>query len=243
MDIDIALTFSILPHCCWSEESALALHEHGHEIMLHQPMEPFSTEVDPGPGAIFVEDRPERIHQVVGQNIATLPHVAGVNNHMGSKYTQQAQKMDQALDVVRNQGLFFVDSLTTGRSTAYACARQMGVSTKRRDLFLDNRQDMSSVIRQLQRLRTLALRNGSAIGIGIAGQADGCGWIDRCALYLQVGAGTAFQRKNQSYWTFLGLAAPYSKVPGDPAYFFDPETMEPLINSPMPSGRSVARMI
>ena len=134
--------------------------------MLHQPMEPFSTSVDPGPGAIFVDDRPERIHNVVAENIAALPNVVGVNNHMGSKYTQQTQKMGQALDVVRKQGLFFVDSLTTGRSTAYACARQMGVSTKRRDLFLDNRQDMSSVIRQLQRLRTLALRNGSAIGIG-----------------------------------------------------------------------------
>ena len=163
---DIPITFSILPHLCWSEESALALHDHGQEIMLHQPMEPFSTEVDPGPGAIFVEDRPERIHRIVGQNIATLPHVAGVNNHMGSKYTQQARKMGQALDVVRNQGLFFVDSLTTGRSTAYACARKMGVSTKRRDLFLDNRREVSSVIRQMQRLRRLALTNGSAIGIG-----------------------------------------------------------------------------
>ena len=46
------------------------------------------------------------------------------------------------------------------------------------------------------------------------------------------GAGTAFKRKAQSYWTFLGLAAPYSKVPGDPAYFFDADTMEPLINNP-----------
>jgi len=53
--------------------------------------------------------------------------------------------------------------------------------------------------------------------------------IDGQTIY---GAGTAFKRKAQSYWTFLGLAAPYSKVPGDPAYFFDPETMEPRINNP-----------
>lgn len=134
--------------------------------MLHQPMEPFSSEVDPGPGAIFVNDHPERIHQVVAENIATLPHVTGVNNHMGSRYTQQPQKMGQALDVIRNQGLFFVDSVTSGHSTAYACARQMGVSTKRRDLFLDNQQDVASVRRQLNRLRHRAMIHGSAIGIG-----------------------------------------------------------------------------
>ena len=163
---DIPITFSVLPRLCWSVESALALHARGHEIMLHQPMEPFSTEVDPGPGAIFVDDRPDCIHQVVAENIATLPNVVGVNNHMGSKYTQQTQKMGQALDVVRNRGLFFVDSLTTWNSTAYACARQMGMSTIRRDLFLDNQREVPSVIRQMKRLRTRAQKHGSAIGIG-----------------------------------------------------------------------------
>ena len=163
---EIPITFSVLPRLCWSVESALALHAPGHEIMLHQPMEPFSTEVDPGPGAIFVDDRPECIHRVVAENIATLPNVVGVNNHMGSKYTQQPQKMGQALDVVKNRGLFFVDSLTTGHSAAYACARLMGMSTIRRDLFLDNQREVPSVIRQMKRLRARAQKHGSAIGIG-----------------------------------------------------------------------------
>ena len=166
LNADIPITFSILPRVCWSVESALALHDRGHEIMLHQPMEPFNTEVDPGPGAIFVDDRPECIHQVVADNIATVPHVVGVNNHMGSKYTRQPQKMGLALDVVRSRGLFFVDSLTTGYSTAYACARQMGMPTIRRDLFLDNQHEVSSIIRQMKRLRKLAHNHGSAIGIG-----------------------------------------------------------------------------
>ena len=166
LNADIPITFSILPRLCWSVESALAMHAQGHEIMLHQPMEPFNTEVDPGPGAIFVNDGQECIHHVVTENINTLPHVVGVNNHMGSKYTQEPQKMGQALDVVRNRGLFFIDSLTTGHSTAYACARQMGVSTKRRDLFLDNQREVSSVVRQMKRLRIRAQKHGSAIGIG-----------------------------------------------------------------------------
>jgi uncharacterized protein len=163
---DIPLTFSVLPRLCGSEACARALHARGHEIMLHQPMEPFNAEVDPGPGAIFVDDRPECIHQVVAENLAALPHVVGVNNHMGSKYTQQAQKMGPVLEVVKNRGLFFVDSLTSVHSTAYACARQMGISTKRRDLFLDNQREVTSVVLQMERLRIHAQRHGSAIGIG-----------------------------------------------------------------------------
>ncbi len=46
------------------------------------------------------------------------------------------------------------------------------------------------------------------------------------------GAGTAFKPHAQSYWTFLGIAASFSKAPGNPAYFFDPNTMKPLINNP-----------
>lgn len=46
------------------------------------------------------------------------------------------------------------------------------------------------------------------------------------------GAGTAFKRKDQSYWTYLGVAAPYAKAPDDPSYFFDADTMEPRINNP-----------
>jgi multiple sugar transport system substrate-binding protein len=46
------------------------------------------------------------------------------------------------------------------------------------------------------------------------------------------GAGTAFKPHAQSYWTFLGIAASFSKAPGNPAYFFEPGTMKPLINNP-----------
>jgi multiple sugar transport system substrate-binding protein len=53
--------------------------------------------------------------------------------------------------------------------------------------------------------------------------------IDGQTIY---GAGTAFMRKAQSYWTYLGVAASFAKAPDDPAYFFDPDTMEPRINNP-----------
>ena len=84
----------------------------------------------------------------------------------GPNIPSSPKKWDRALDVLRNRGLFFVDSLTTGQSAAYTCAREMGLSAKRRDLFIDNHREVSAVILQLKRLRNLAHRHGSAIGIG-----------------------------------------------------------------------------
>lgn len=46
------------------------------------------------------------------------------------------------------------------------------------------------------------------------------------------GEAIAMIRGGTSYWVFNTHAAAYSKYPGDPAYFFDPETMKPLINNP-----------
>jgi hypothetical protein len=62
--------------------------------------------------------------------------------------------------------LYFVDSLTTGRSTAFDCARNMGVTTIRRDLFPDLQSEAGFVQQQLFRLKTIAKKYGSAIGIG-----------------------------------------------------------------------------
>jgi len=53
--------------------------------------------------------------------------------------------------------------------------------------------------------------------------------IDGQTIY---GAGTAFKPHAQSYWTFLGIAASFAKAPGNPAYFFDPDSMNPYINNP-----------
>jgi multiple sugar transport system substrate-binding protein len=45
------------------------------------------------------------------------------------------------------------------------------------------------------------------------------------------GVAEALKRKAQSYWFLMDRAAGYSKIPGNPYFFFD-ENMKPLINNP-----------
>ncbi len=166
LDLHIPLTFSILPRLPLSTQLARSIHSQSHEIMLHQPMEPLQADIDPGPGAIYVNDSNERVARIMAENIASLPHLTGANNHMGSRFTQDRQKVHQALGVICKQGLYFIDSLTTMRSQAYRSARHLHMPTLQRDLFLDPVANAETTFRQLCRLKRRACIHGSALGIG-----------------------------------------------------------------------------
>ncbi len=164
--LDIPLTFSILPQVPFTRELAKILHTAGHEIMLHQPMEPVNSKYNPGPGALYTADRQQVIVAAIEKNIAEIPHVTGVNNHMGSKFTADSEKMRQALGVVKSKELFFVDSMTTHRSKGYPTANRLGITAGRRNIFLDNCLTVPAILAQLEKLQQVALKTGRALAIG-----------------------------------------------------------------------------
>jgi polysaccharide deacetylase 2 family uncharacterized protein YibQ len=166
LDLGIPLTFAVLPHLTKSQEAAVEIHNAGHEIMLHQPMEPSDHNLNPGPGALYVGYGSNKITRIMEENISAVPFATGVNNHMGSKFTTFQEEVLEALQVVKGKGLFFVDSLTTSRSQAYKIALTLHLPAAARNAFLDNALEASAILRQLHRLEDCALRNGHAIGIG-----------------------------------------------------------------------------
>ena len=166
LDIGAQLTFSILPKLSMSSLLAEKIHSLNYEIMLHQPMEPLDPSIDPGPGALYVKDPPDKIVDIVKENISETPFVTGINNHMGSRFTACGSEMKEALSAVRDEGLFFVDCLTTNRSTGYRTAKTMNISAVRRNVFIDNIQNESTIRRQLEKLKRIAIKYGHAIGIG-----------------------------------------------------------------------------
>jgi len=162
----IPITFAVLPRLRNSYDLAVELRYRGHEIMLHQPMEPYNSEFDPGPGALYVGYDESRIAEIVNENIAGVPYAIGVNNHMGSRFTSSRKEIFETLSVVKEKKLFFVDSLTSSRSKAYRTALELHMSAARRNIFLDNIVDESAITYQLFKLRAHARVYGRAVGIG-----------------------------------------------------------------------------
>lgn len=166
LELNIPITFSILPWLSKSYDLAHEIHGKGHEIMLHQPMQPHNHHLEPGPGALYAGDGKAQITETMEKNIASLPHIVGVNNHMGSKFTECRNEMNDVLTVIRENDLFFVDSLTTNHSIAGEIAQRLHMVTTRRNIFLDNEREESAVLCQLNRLKNHAQKYGYAIGIG-----------------------------------------------------------------------------
>jgi polysaccharide deacetylase 2 family uncharacterized protein YibQ len=166
LDLKVPITFAILPKLKRSFDLAEEIHALGHEILLHQPMEAHNSKLSPGPGALYVGYGAERIAQVVRENIAGVPYALGVNNHMGSRLTECREEINQVLNVIENQSLFFVDSITSSRSVAYQEASRRGIPSTFRNIFLDNFRSEAYIVNQLRILEEEAFKNGRAVGIG-----------------------------------------------------------------------------
>lgn len=169
--LDLNLTFSFLPKAPFTLEQEDRAWQQGHDIMLHMPMEAQDPTWDLGPGGLYLKYSPEKIRTTVVENLAAVPHAIGSNNHMGSRFTEDRPAMREVLSILRERGLFFVDSYTTSQSTGLDEAGKMNIPTARRHVFLDNVHDQKKICRQLEQLVVLAKKKGWAIGIGHPNQA------------------------------------------------------------------------
>lgn len=166
LELEAVMTFAVLPRLPMSLILAEEIHSLGYEIILHQPMEPSDSSVDPGPGAVYVGDDGDRIAVTLNENLSAFPFATGVNNHMGSRFTEYQREMTDVIRTIKDNGLFFVDSLTTNHSTGYQTAKSLDVAAARRNIFLDTVLDVAAIKKQLEKLKKCALRSGAAIGIG-----------------------------------------------------------------------------
>jgi len=168
LKLPIPVTLSILPMTPHARDIAAAAAAAGKAIILHLPMEPevAGPHADPGPGAITTAMSDAQVQAQVEADLAALPAVPGANNHMGSKATSDPRVMRDVLDVFKRDNLFFIDSMTSPASVGFSTARELGVPTAARDVFLDNQATLSFVEEQLRNAQAVALRQGSAIAIG-----------------------------------------------------------------------------
>jgi polysaccharide deacetylase 2 family uncharacterized protein YibQ len=161
------LTFSVLPDLEHSARTADEAYAHGREVMLHLPMEAVpGAPAQPGPGEIKVGMTRQEVERILEADLGSVPHVAGVNNHMGSRATADAALMSAVMKVLARRRLFFVDSRTTAQSAALDTARRAGVPAFYRSVFLDDTETVDYTLGQLRLFRRDIESQGAAIAIG-----------------------------------------------------------------------------
>jgi uncharacterized protein len=160
------VTLSVLPHLAHSREIAELAHQEGREVILHLPMEPLNSRENPGPGALLLSMSGEEIRRNIRAALDTSPYFDGVNNHMGSRLTRDAQMMKIVLSELKGRDLFFIDSMTTNESKAWNVARELKIPALKRDIFLDDDESPEAIRAQIARLMKVAKIRGTALAIG-----------------------------------------------------------------------------
>lgn len=160
------ITISVLPYHANSQAIAAAAHQHGCAVMLHLPMQSVGNE-SPEQQELKLGLSGDQVRTLVEKMLDAVPQADGVNNHQGSQATADAALMSELMRVLKDDGVFYVDSRTTPETVAYDTARREGVKTAFRNVpFLDDVQYKNAVKQQLRIAIQGAKQKGEAIAIG-----------------------------------------------------------------------------
>lgn len=166
VDLPGPLTISFLAYARNLQAQAAEASAAGHELLVHVPMGPHNPDADPGPGVLLREMKEEELRERLDVALGKFEGYVGINNHMGSRFTEDEAGMKTVMSVLRSRGLLFLDSRTSGGSVGYDVAKDNDVPSVARDVFLDHDPTPEAVRASLAELETLAQRNGYAVGIG-----------------------------------------------------------------------------
>ncbi len=161
-------TYAILPGTHYGLELAQRAHALDKEVILHLPMQSIGAASKREPYALNEAMDEDELTAQVHSLLAQIPFIRGVNNHMGSHLTEFDFFMRPVMDSIRgyDSRLYFLDSRTSPRSVAHAEARDAGLRSIARDVFLDDDVNRESIRLQVKIWLERARERGSAIAIG-----------------------------------------------------------------------------
>lgn len=165
-DLPGPLELAFLPYADGVRGQAEAARKEGHEIMIHMPMEPMNGHLDMGPVALKMDMEPKVFDANLNVALNSLGGYVGINNHMGSRLTQNKEAMERLMEKLKDKGLLFVDSRTIHTSVAAETAAAYDVPYAIRDIFIDHVPTKEGVENSLKLVEEMALRRGVAIAIG-----------------------------------------------------------------------------
>ena len=167
IDLPGPVAYAVLPATPSGQRLARIAHERGKEVLLHLPLQSVDHSGPAEPGALMLDMSRTIFQAAFADAIAAVPYAVGVSSHRGSLLTRHPGHMGWLMEAIRRrEDLFFIDSYTTHESIALQIAAETGVTAIRRDVFLDHDRATGAVVRELDRLKAIAHKRGTAVAIG-----------------------------------------------------------------------------
>lgn len=160
----LPLVMSFLPPSPRHLESG-RLAQQQNRSMVHLPLEAIDFN-DEEPFTLHVGDSEETIEKRVDVLKQLFPNARYFNNHTGSKFTGDRDSMEKLIRVLKKEGIQFVDSRTIGKTKVPEVSTLLGMRYIGRDVFLDHKDGVRNVKRQIKEAVEKAKEHGTAIAIG-----------------------------------------------------------------------------
>ncbi len=167
LSLEKPITASFLTYGAANSKQVKEAKEKGFEVMLHVPMMPH-VKADLAPVTLSPNMSEDEIKNDFVQMLDRYKGLGmkGVNNHMGSLFTEDEKSLGYVMQVLKERNLFFLDSKTTAKSVGEKVAAEYGVPYIARDVFLDNENDYNYIMKQLRQTEKIAHMRGYAVAIG-----------------------------------------------------------------------------
>ncbi|MEE3609606.1 divergent polysaccharide deacetylase family protein [Avibacterium paragallinarum] len=159
------ISVAIIPSAPYAKQrNELAKQQH-RDVLIHLPMQPLGKHKIEA-GALTLGMTQDSVQEKIQNAKKIISAAIGLNNHMGSAATSDKDLMNKLMIALKEQNLFFLDSKTIGHSVANKIAKQQGVNTLERNIFLDNSDKLIDVQNQFQQAIHYARKHGVAVVIG-----------------------------------------------------------------------------
>lgn len=159
------ISVAIIPSSPYAKQQNEFAKQQNRDVLIHLPMQPMGNhKIEAGGLALGMSQ--ERVQEIVQNAKKIVSAAIGLNNHMGSAATADEDLMNKLMTTLKEQHLFFLDSRTIGRSVATKIAKQKGISTLERNIFLDDSDKLIDVQNQFHQAIHYARKHGTAIVIG-----------------------------------------------------------------------------
>ena len=132
--------------------------------MVHLPLQALNYTNEKA-NTLHTGDSKEKISQRIKDIKNDFKGVKYINNHTGSGFTSDFKSTLALLDELKNSEIYFIDSLTTNKSTVLDASKKLGLKYAYRDVFLDNEQNVSKILKMINNAVAVAKKDGVAIAI------------------------------------------------------------------------------
>ena len=132
--------------------------------MVHLPLQALNYTNEKA-NTLHAGDSKEKISQRIKDIKKDFKGVKYINNHTGSGFTSDFKSTLALLAELKNSEIYFIDSLTTNKSTVLDASKKLGLKYAYRDVFLDNEQNVSKILKMINKAVAVAKKDGVAIAI------------------------------------------------------------------------------